>query len=199
MQQQHEHRTNLTARTYRRTAGLWLVGGATWLAAGALGSGLHGRQFDIAEALWISADLLLLGGLLGLRLLQADRQSRLGNVGLAVAIIGRVAFVAAELISLAQRSDDNALLPVAALLSAAGMVAYGLAVLRAGVWRGPCRFGPLAMGLYPFLVVFPLVAANNGKPSAPAIAAWGVVAAGAVGVATLAARMTQSPHQVRST
>ncbi|MDQ6726694.1 MAG: hypothetical protein M3066_11100 [Actinomycetota bacterium] len=169
-----------------------MAGGLLWLVTGALGAGLHGWQFNFAEALWIGADLLLLGGLIGLRSLRAHGRSRLGNVGMTVAIVGRVAFIAAELVSLAYRSDENALLPIAALLSAAGMLCYGVAVLRAGVWHGPSRFGPLAMGLYPFLVMFPSVAANNGNPSLPAIAVWGLVGAVGVGLGTLTARESTS-------
>ncbi len=199
MQQVRAPQDNTRAGTYRRTGGLWLAGGVVWLAAGVLGNGLHGWRFDTAEALWIAADLLLLGGLIGLRRLRPHRDSRLGDIGIAVAILGRVVFVAAELISVAQQSDDNAVLPIAALLSGAGMIAYGISVLRAGIWEGPSRLGPLAMGLYPFLVMFPLVAANNGKPSIPAIAAWGIVAAVAIGVGTLAAQTRDTslsrPHQ----
>jgi len=179
-----------------------VAGGLPWLVAGALGAGLHGWKFNFAEALWIGADLLLLGGLIGLRGLRAHGRSGPGNVGMTVAIVGRVAFIAAELVSLAQRSDENALLPIAALLSAAGMLCYGVAVLRAGVWHGPARFGPLAMGLYPFVVMFPLVAANNGSPSLPAIAVWGLVGAVGVGLGTLAAmpdttRAVSRRHRLR--
>ncbi len=187
MRKNHDLQTDHQRASYRRTGVLWVVGGLLWLVTGALGSGLHGWRFNLAEALWIGADLLLLGGLIGLRRLRAHGQSRPGNVGMTVAIVGRVAFIAAELISLAQRSDENALLPIAALLSAAGMLCYGVAVVRAGVWHGPSRFGPLAMGLYPFLVMFPSVAANNGNPSLPAIAVWGLVGAVGVGFGTLAA------------
>lgn len=172
---------------YRRTAAFWVGGGLLWLITGALGSGLHGWRFNFAEALWIGADLLLFGGLIGLRNLRAHGLSRLGSVGMTVAIVGRVAFIGAELISLAQQSDENVLLPIAALLSAAGMLCYGFAVLRAGAWHGPSRFGPLAVGLYPFLVMFPLVAANDGNPSLPAIAIWGLVGAFGIGLGTLAA------------
>jgi len=187
MQKSHELHTDHQRATYRRTGALWLAGGLLWLVTGALGSGLHGWKFNFAEVLWIGADLLLLGGLIGLRGLRAHGQSRLGNVGMTIAIVGRVAFIAAELVSLAQRSDENALLPIAALLSAVGMLCYGIAVLRAGVWHGPSRFGPLAMGLYPFVVMFPSVAANNGNPSLAAIAVWGLVGAVGVGLGTLAA------------
>ncbi|MEN3315211.1 MAG: hypothetical protein V7605_1445 [Acidimicrobiaceae bacterium] len=187
MRENQDRHSDQGSGSYRRTGALWLAGGLLWVTAGAVGSDLHGWRFDSAEALWIIADLLLLAGLVDLRRLGAHGPGRLGNVGMAIAVIGRLVFVAAELVSLVQRSDENALYPIAALLSAAGMLAYGVSVVRAGVWHGPSRFGPLAMGLYPFLVMFPLVAADNGNPSVPAIAAWGLVGAVSVGLATLAA------------
>jgi len=196
MPKSHDLQTDHQRASYRRTGILWLAGGLLWLMTGALGSGLDGWKFNFAEALWISADLLLLGGLIGLRSLPADGQRRLGSVGMTVAIVGRLAFIAAELISLVRQSDENALLPVAALLSAVGMLCYGVAVRRAGVWHGLSRFGPLAMGLYPFLVMFPSVAANNGNPSLPAIAVWGLVGAVGVGLGTLIAG--PSPSLARS-
>lgn len=198
MRENHDRHADATLADHRRTGALWVAGGLLWLAAGALGSGLHGWRFDAAEALWIISDLLLLGGLLGLRSLHAQGDSRLGAIGMTVALIGRLAFIAAEVVSLAQHSDENALLPIAALLSAAGMLAYGIAVVRAGVWRGPSRFGPLAVGVYPFVVMFPLVAANDGNPSLPAIAIWGLVGAVAVGSAAFAAGGTSPSATVSS-
>lgn len=196
MQEVHDRHVDVTSANHRRTGALWVGGGLLWLAAGALGSGLHGWRFDLDEALWIISDLLLLGGLLGLRSLGAHGTSRLGGIGMAVALIGRLSFIAAEAVSLAQGSDENALLPIAALLSAFGMLAYGIGVIRAGVWRGPSRFGPLAMGVYPFVVMFPLIAANEGNPSLPAIAIWGLVGAVAVGSATFAAGRTPPTRAV---
>jgi hypothetical protein len=164
---------------------LWLAGGAMWLAVGATGGGQHGWRFDAQEALWIMADLLLLAGLLGLRQLRPYGGSRLGDVGMGIAIAGRLVFIAAEVLSLVQHTDENPLLPLGAVLSAIGMVALGVAVARAGVWTGISRFGPLAMGLYPFVVMFPLLAASGGSPPLAAIACWGLGAV-VVGASVLA-------------
>ncbi len=169
-------RAGVVAR--RRTGGMWMAGGALWLAAGIVDGGS-------VEAIWIVADLLLLAGLVGLGQLRPYGRSRLGHLGLGVAIIGRLVFVAAELVSMAQHNDENVLLPIGALLSALGMLAVGTAVARGGVWRGASRFGPLVMGLYPFVVMFPLVAANGGQPSVGGIAGWGLAAV-VLGVAVLA-------------
>lgn len=168
-----------------RTGALWLAGGAAWLAAGLVPSGQHGWRFDAVEALWILADLLLLAGLLGLRRIRPYRDARLGTIGMGIALAGRVVFLAAELTSLAQQSDENVLLPLGALLSALGMLALGIAVARGDVWTGLARFGPLVMGLYPFVVMFPLLAASGGSPPLGAIAGWGVTAA-VLGIAVMA-------------
>jgi len=161
---------------YRSTGRWWMIGGATWLAAGVLDGGLHGWRFDGVETLWIMADLFLLAGLLGLRKLRPHGNSRLGSLGIGLAIVARLIFITAEIVSLLQRTDQNALLPLGAVLTAVGMVAFGIAVARNHIWQGAARFGPLAMGLYPFLVMFPLLAANNGNPPQAAIAGWGLVA-----------------------
>ncbi len=163
-------------RMHRRTAAAWMAGGALWLAAGVGGSGHHGWRFDVFEALWITADLLLLAGLLGLRRLRPYRTSRAGDIGTGIAIVGRVVFVAAETVSLVQQTDENVLLPLGALLSALGMLALGVAIARGGVWQGLPRFGPLVMGLYPFVVMFPLLAASGGNPPVAAITGWGLAA-----------------------
>jgi len=170
MEQLDDRSGDIDLGSYRIAAGLWLAGGVTWLVAGAVDGGS-------VEAIWIVADLLLLAGLLALGRLRPFGARRLGRAGLTVAVVGRLVFVAAELVSIAQETDENALLPVGALLSALGMVALGVAVARSGVWQGPGRFAPLAMGLYPFAVMFPLVAASGGEPSVPAIAGWGLAAA----------------------
>lgn len=162
--------------TIDRTAAAWVAGGAVWVAAGAVGADLHGWAFTGIEVLWIVADLFLLAGLLGLRPLHPDGGSRLGRWGLNLAIAGRVVFIAAELVSILSRTDENPLLPLGAVLTAVGMVTFGIAVVRARVWRGVPRVAPLLMGIYPFAVMFPLLAASGGKPSTPAIAGWGATA-----------------------
>jgi len=89
------------------------------------------------EAIWIVADLLLLAGLLAHGRLWPFRARRPGRAGLAVALVGRLVFVAAELVSIAQHSDENLLLPVGALLtSVAAIAGWGLAavLLGAAVW-----------------------------------------------------------------
>lgn len=145
----------------------WIAGGALWTTAGVVASAS-------LELLWILADLLLLVGLLTLARLGLHGRTRTGTAGLVIAGIGRVTFVVAEVLSVVQDQDQNALLPAAALLSAIGMTLYGAGVLKAHLWERPGRFVPLVVGLYPVAVMFPIVAANGGDPSETAIAIWGL-------------------------
>lgn len=166
-----------TRLTAHQTAAAWIAGGAMWVTAGLIAAGS-------LEPLWIVADILLMIGLLGLRAHQFHGYSRGGRIGLDIAIVGRAVFVTAEVVAAIQNSDENLLLPLGALLTVVGMILYGVAVVRAGQWHGPTRFAPLAMGLYPFLVMFPYVAAHGGNASVAAISWWGLTAAG-IGVAVL--------------
>lgn len=164
-----------------RTAGLWALGGATWLAAGLINGGTY-------EAIWIAADLLLLAGLIGLAQLAPHGTKRGGKAGFIVAAVGRVAFIAAEVIAAVTGKDENPFLPIGAILTVIGMVLLGVAVYRAKRWDTPARLAPLAMGVYPFVAMFPIVVATGG-PSTVAIASWGVPTA-LLGLAAWQAR----PH-----
>lgn len=62
--------------------------------------------------------------------------------------------------------------PLGALLTAMGMVIVGIQVARARVLKQWKRFAPLAVGLYPFVVMFPIVIIT-GSPSIAAILLWG--------------------------
>jgi hypothetical protein len=166
---------------HARTAGLWTLGGATWLAAGLINGGTY-------EVIWIAADLLLLAGLIGLAQLAPHGTRRAGKAGLIVAAVGRVAFIAAEVIAAVTGKNENPFLPIGALLTVIGMVLLGVAVYRAQRWDTPARLAPLAMGVYPVVAMFPIVVAT-GEPSTVAIALWGVPTA-LLGLAVWQAR----PH-----
>lgn len=169
-----------TARTSdsSSTAGAWIGGGALWVL-GALVDHDTGLRFYAAESLWIIADVLLLVGLLGLMRLRLGGGGGAARAALRVAIAARLLFVAAEATLLVARDNSNAvgtaLLPLAATVTAGAMLLYGVKVVRAAVWPSPERLAPLAMGAYPFVFMFPLVAAT-GAPNLAAIGGWGVPA-----------------------
>jgi hypothetical protein len=144
----------------------WLGGGTVWLVAGLIDGGTH-------EAIWLVADALIAVGIFGLWRADLHAGRRLGAVGLGIAALGRASFVAAEIIAAVTGNDDNALLPIGALATAAGMILYGVAVIRSRTLESPNRFAPLVVGIYPFLAMFPIVAAT-GEPSELAVSLWGI-------------------------
>ncbi len=162
---------HLTTTTSNRTAAAWIAGGTLWVIAGLVDGGS-------IEPIWIAADLLLLVGLTGLLAEARDGRTPRAALGLRLAIAARFAFIAGELIAASAGNDENVLLPIGALLTAIGMIVYAV---RAGV---RAHLAPLAMGIYPFLVMFPYVATHDGDPSIIAITLWGIPTA-LVGVSLL--------------
>jgi lysylphosphatidylglycerol synthetase-like protein (DUF2156 family) len=63
--------------------------------------------------------------------------------------------------------------PLGALLIGLGMLIVGIQVARAGTLKQWKRFTPLLVGLYPFVVMFPIVIIT-GSPSIIAIMLWGI-------------------------
>lgn len=86
----------------------------------------------------------------------------LGRAGVGIAVAGMLAFVAAEIAAPGVASD--VLYGVAPLAVALGLVLAGVAVLRAGRWRGWHRYVPLIAGAWIVVVITPVMAA--GDPAA---------------------------------
>jgi hypothetical protein len=82
--------------------------------------------------------------------------------------------LAAEVAAILVGHDDLFVFPVAVVLTGIGMIVGGLAVVRAGRWKGALRFAPFAMGAYPFLAIFPVFAATGERPPDMVVAGWGV-------------------------
>lgn len=178
----------------RTTAGAWIAGAAAWLGAALVGAGAEdgSSRFYTAEGIWVVAHLLLLAGLVGLaRTPSRPAARRLGAVGLGIALVGRIVFLLAEGVSIASGEPAEAVLPIGAMLTAVGMTVLGIAVVRAHRGDGWPRCMPLAMGLYPFLFMFPLVAA--GASPDLSIALWALPAAG-VGVAIARTGTARAPE-----
>lgn len=153
-----------------------VVGGVGWLAVGLASTGVDlgdRAVLNTVEAAWLVVHLLILAGLLVLYSSKAAA-GVLGHLGIGGAVLGRLTFLAAEVQLLVQGNDETPLLPVAALLTAVGMVLAGIAVARSDRWDGWRRRAPLAVGVYPFLVMFPFVAVTP-EPNFVAIAGWGIL------------------------
>lgn len=167
---------------WRRTGAAWLAGGIVWLAAGLLHTN-GGWRFDTAAVVWIVADVILALGLLGLFVLRPHGVSRIGIAALVLALAARLTFAAGEIFSIFDGNDEGPLIPLAALVMAVSMTAYGIVVLRSDRVVGPVEWSLLLMGLYPFIAMFP-VFAITGEPSVILIAGWSIPAA-LVGAAIL--------------
>jgi len=118
-----------------------------------------------AIQLWFAVQHV--GLMLGLAALLAEGalgQARYGRWGLGVALAGLALLTVAELwaipladaiIGSSQLAALDATYGIASTLAGGGMIAAGIAAVRAGRWQGWARFVPLALGIYVFLPMFP--------------------------------------------
>jgi hypothetical protein len=150
-----------------------VAGGVLWVAAAAIGGDDGTGRFYAVEAVWLLAQLALLGGTWLLWRQDPHGGRRWGAVGFALAIAGRATFAAAEAVAIVDGKTQDGLLPVAATLTAVGMVVAGVVVVRAHVWTGWPRVAPLAVGSVPFVVMFPFAASSSDGPPAVSLVVWG--------------------------
>jgi multisubunit Na+/H+ antiporter MnhG subunit len=134
---------------------------------------LYGQPgFGLRNTIVAIGQLLQLVGILGVWR-SAAAGGRLATSGLAATCVAFGLLVAAQLVEPFRPTFAGPLYAIAAPLLGAGMVAAGIAVIRAGRWSGWRRYAPLACGLYTFLVLLPAFAVNGG-PSFPALATYSV-------------------------
>ncbi|MEP6625597.1 MAG: hypothetical protein ABJC79_14215 [Acidimicrobiia bacterium] len=156
-------------------AGAWGLAGLGWVTNGLLGldaaDGTTG--FYVTEAAWLPVHALVLVGLLGLRRAGVVGESAWGRAGLNLAIAGRVVFLVGEAVAIGLGHDESILFPVAAVSTGIGMLLAGVAVVRAQRWQGWRRLAPLAMGAYPFIFMFPILAVTGARPNL-AMSLWGL-------------------------
>lgn len=119
---------------------------------------LHIGQIAAAIALWRT-------GLAG--------TGGLARVGLVLWLIGGVLYSVGELLYITTHPMTDAVFGIASLASGVGPILAGVAVLRAGRWIGVARFLPLAIGVYMFVVLTPVLFATSF--GLLAIAGWNVL------------------------
>jgi hypothetical protein len=98
-----------------------------------------------------------------------------GRVGLTIAVAGQLVIAAAEVIWPNNPDIANVLFSVSPLLTGGGLIAAGIAIIRAKAWTGPARLLPLALGAYTIVVLIPVMIGTGGPPSPLAlwiIAGW---------------------------
>ena len=155
----------------KSAAAAWIAGGALWVSAGLLHAE-SGWRFRASSVTWLVADLLLIAGLLGLLRLRLHGSSRGATTALVTALAARVLFATAEVSGLVAGTENETLLPIAALLTAVSSIAYGTLARRSDRGLGTAS---VVMGLY-FVVVMVPFPAIAGETNSLAIAGWGIPA-----------------------
>ncbi|MCE7987819.1 MAG: hypothetical protein DYG89_42180 [Caldilinea sp. CFX5] len=166
-------RVQMAGRAYAIGGGLWFalaVGSAITFGGDPPGTA---AAFTPIQVTWIIAQLLLLYGFFGIRWGGGLGRGRFGAIAFGLGVIGHLLFIAAESHSLLQRATSD-LLPLAAIVSALGILLTGIAVLRAKAWQGWTRWMPLLTGLYPWLGMFPFIVIAD-EPNLYAIGGWGLL------------------------
>jgi hypothetical protein len=115
-------------------------------------------------------------------------------LGVAIAAAGSIAYSINYVLGYWFNLNTRIFLPLGALLSGLGMVVTGIQVLAGKRWPGLKGALPLLVGLYPFLVMFPLLVVT-GHPDLVAIMGWGVpwLLLG-IGMATERTALSASSH-----
>jgi hypothetical protein len=94
----------------------------------------------------------------------------LGRLGIGVGVLGALLLAFAEVTTLSAPGTSETLFAIAPTLVGIGLVLAGIAVVRTGRWTGWRRWVTLALGVYVFVVLTPLIITSGGPPAPPAIA-----------------------------
>ena len=110
-----------------------------------------------------------LAAVIAVALSGAAGSGRPACIGLGAAMLGQAILVVAELVFPRDPDLGDALFGVGPVLSGAGLVVAGIAVLRARRWTDPARFAPVTVGIYTLLVLIPALVVSDGPPAPVAL------------------------------
>jgi hypothetical protein len=131
----------------------------------AVGSAIAGWEPPLGWLLQAIIHIGELSAVVALAFSNAGWRSRVARVGLAAATVGQLILAAAELIWRSNPDLADVLFGVSPILTGAGLITAGAALLRARVWVGSTRFLPLALGLYTIIVLIPVMIGSGGPPA----------------------------------
>ena len=138
----------MNTQQVKRVGTLYAIGGAIWFLfivgsdlVGFLRSESHTTAFSFAEAIFIVVQTLLLIGFFGIRQSGGVGSGTFGKLSFGLVALGHAIFVMVEIHSLII-GELWPVFPAAPLLSAAGLVLTGIAVLRARQWPRFCSWLP---------------------------------------------------------
>jgi hypothetical protein len=162
-----------------RSAGLWCIVGGAIAATGAIAGTIPSSVpvtnlsypytpavYPITEVIWSVSHLLMFIGTLGLFRSGVVGESRLGRVGLWIALVGMALIVPSELGFAFFPTATMDSMPVmilstaiglATMVASLGFILAGIATLRERRWQGWQRFTPLLCGLFAFVVLIPVL------------------------------------------
>jgi len=178
--------------TIRRLATAGIIGGLATSASGVVIQAIVQPNSEVSDEMWsypLTSDALapvstlyavfhlcvFLGVLAFARSGHAG-DSRSARVGGMLALAGTFLFFVAEFASIPfadQRMDDTGPMVVGGAfglgvtLTAIGLIAAGVATLRAGVWQGWRRYAPLAAGVWALVMIG--ISATGALPAGVAI------------------------------
>jgi hypothetical protein len=141
---------------------------------------LDSDGFAVIQAWFCVQHLGLVAGLGGLWITGAAGPSRWARGGLVVAIAGMLLLTATELWAIskadatypsAETDPLDAAYGVASILCGVGLVVAGVAVARAGRWTAWRRWVPLAIGVWVFVPMTPMIIAGF-VPARLGIVGW---------------------------
>lgn len=130
------------------------------------------RYTRVGDTIFCFAQTCIVLSMLLMHNLNLNGRGSWKKFSLWIPAVGALSYMAG-VVSTFTASPIILLFPLGALLSGLGMLIVGIQVARAGTLREWKRFTPFFVGLYPFLIMFPIVIIT-GNPSVHAILLWGV-------------------------
>jgi hypothetical protein len=176
------------------------------LVAGLSTAYIGGQLLGMPDPDWayLPRGLIHLGELaifVALGLSGAAGTGALGRVGIGLGVLGALVLAVAEVLTLSAPVTSETLFAIAPNLVGLGLILAGIAVVRNGLWTGWRRWVTLALGVYVFGVMTPLIITSGGPPAPPALAGllgwqvlWVLIA---VAVLVEAERPALSPQPAR--
>jgi hypothetical protein len=135
--------------------------------------------FAVLNACSVIAFVLLMVAVAGLARAGLTGRGWLARIGVAGALVGLAGYAAVEVAARYGPGAGDTLHPITVPLLAVSMIVTGIAVIRAGSWRGWPRITPLLCGVVPFAVELPAFILFGANAAAIAItwAAWALLGA----------------------
>ena len=130
------------------------------------------RDEQIGNIIFIIGQVCILFSMLLLHKLNLNGSGSWRKFSLLIPVLGSLSYLAG-VISFFTGKPIIILFPTGALLIGLGMLIIGIQVIISGKLRQWKRFMPLLVGIYPFIIMFPIVIIT-GSPSLHAILLWGI-------------------------